>query len=132
MTLGLRRRPVAIDLYAGAGGLSFGAERAGFDVVAAAEFDPVHALVHRYNMPNTPVLCRDLGEGTPEQVANEIVALARVGLVQHGRANEELSIDAIIGGPPCQGYNLKCFASKMWRAYSSRVSRSSAKRRSAA
>lgn len=106
MTLGLRRRPVAIDLYAGAGGLSFGAERAGFDVVAAAEFDPVHALVHRYNMPNTPVLCRDLGEGTPEQVANEIVALARVGLVQHGRANEELSIDAIIGGPPCQGFSV--------------------------
>ncbi len=106
MTPGTRRRPVAIDLYAGAGGLSYGAERAGFDVVAAAEFDPVHALVHRYNMPNTPVLCQDLSEGSPAEVAAEIVRYAQAGMIEHGRADEELSIDAIIGGPPCQGFSV--------------------------
>lgn len=106
MTPGTRRRPVAIDLYAGAGGLSYGAERAGFDVVAAAEFDPVHALVHRYNMPNTPVLCRDLGKGTPQEVAAEILRYAQAGMLEHGRTDEELSIDAIIGGPPCQGFSV--------------------------
>lgn len=106
MILGTRRRPVAVDLYAGAGGLSYGAERAGFDVVAAAEFDPVHALVHRYNMPNTPVLCGDLSQGSPEEVAAEIVRHAQAGMIEHGRADEELSIDAIVGGPPCQGFSV--------------------------
>src|SRR5260221_14642223 len=40
-------RPTAIDLFSGAGGLSLGLEQAGFDVLAAMEYDSIHAVVHR-------------------------------------------------------------------------------------
>ena len=40
-------RPVAIDLYAGVGGLSLGMKQAGFDVVAGVEADPLTARYFR-------------------------------------------------------------------------------------
>src|SRR5690349_7597344 len=54
------RRPLAVDLFAGAGGLSLGLEQAGFDVVAAVEYDPVHAATHEFNFPLTETLCADI------------------------------------------------------------------------
>ena len=38
------RRPVGVDLFAGAGGMSLGFEQAGFDVVAAVEIDPISRM----------------------------------------------------------------------------------------
>jgi len=100
------RRPVAVDLYAGAGGLSYGMEQAGFDVVAAAEFDPIHAITHRFNMPHTPVLCKDLGAGSVQEVGRELLSLTRDGLMAHGRSDDIYEIDALVGGPPCQGFSV--------------------------
>ncbi len=97
-----RRRPVAIDLFAGAGGLSLGFEQAGFDVLAAAEFDPIHAAVHRYNFPCTEVLCGDVSELT----GADIERAARAGWKSHGRRGDwDGELDAIVGGPPCQGFS---------------------------
>lgn len=84
--------PQIIDLYAGAGGLSLGASRAGFDVAAAVELD-THAMAsHRANFPNTVHIERDittLGGETLLQLA--------------GLRNDQLI--GIIGGPPCQGFS---------------------------
>ena len=55
-------RPVAIDLFAGCGGMSLGLEAAGFDVVAAVEFDAVHCLVHHYNFPYGVTICKDIAQ----------------------------------------------------------------------
>ena len=55
-----RRRPIAVDLFAGAGGLSLGLEQAGFDVVASVEYDPVHAAVHEFNFPRTATICANV------------------------------------------------------------------------
>ena len=57
-------RPICIDLFAGAGGLSLGFEQAGFDIVAAVEIDPIHAATHEFNFPETPVVCQDIKKVT--------------------------------------------------------------------
>jgi len=95
-------RPVAIDLYAGAGGLSLGMEQAGFDVIAAAEFDPVHALTHRFNFPRTPVVCADLSAVS----AADLRSAAEEGWRASGREGSLGEIDAVVGGPPCQGFSV--------------------------
>lgn len=96
------RRPIAVDLFAGAGGMSLGFEQAGFDVVAAVEYDPVHAATHAFNFPLGEVLVRDIADVAPDEIEG---AVAR-GCERHGRewsAREE--IDVVVGGPPCQGFS---------------------------
>ena len=95
------RRPVAIDLFAGAGGLSLGLEQAGFDVFAAVEYDPVHCAVHEFNFPFTETLCADASSLEPEQLQ----WAAEASAVKHGRNDWDGEIDAIVGGPPCQGFS---------------------------
>jgi len=95
-------RPTAVDLFAGAGGLSLGLEQAGFDVVAAVEYDPVHALAHRYNFPQCQVLCRDVRR----LQAGDVMTAARVGASRLGRPiPADGGVDLLAGGPSCQGFS---------------------------
>jgi DNA (cytosine-5)-methyltransferase 1 len=95
-------RPTCIDLFGGAGGLSLGFEQAGFDVLATVEYDPVHALVHRYNFPASAVLCRDVRQLTAE----DVMSAARKGLRQlRPREVWTGEIGAVVGGPSCQGFS---------------------------
>lgn len=96
-----RRRPVAVDLFSGAGGLSLGLEQAGFDVLAAVEYDPVHCAVHEFNFPMTEIVCADASKLTSERLE----AAAWEGARRHGLLNWSGEIDAIVGGPPCQGFS---------------------------
>lgn len=86
-------RPIGIDLFAGAGGMSLGFEQAGFDVAAAVEIDPVHSAVHKFNFPLTKVICRT------------VVGLKAADIrIASGIGSRQ--IDCVFGGPPCQGFSL--------------------------
>jgi DNA (cytosine-5)-methyltransferase 1 len=52
--------PKLLDLFAGAGGASLGAERAGYTVVAAVEWDADACATHRAAMPSVPVIEGDI------------------------------------------------------------------------
>lgn len=86
-------RPIAIDLFAGAGGMSLGFEQAGFDVRAAVEIDPVHSAVHAWNFPETNTICRSV----VGLAGAEIRLLAGIG---------NKPVDVVCGGAPCQGFSL--------------------------
>lgn len=89
----MTHRPIAVDLFAGAGGLSLGFEQAGFDVLAAIEVDPIHAATHKYNFPYCTVIPRSIRSLS----ATDIRGSSGIG----GR-----SVDLVFGGPPCQGFSL--------------------------
>jgi DNA (cytosine-5)-methyltransferase 1 len=99
---GSSRRPIAVDVFSGAGGLSLGFEQAGFDVVAAIEYDPIHAIAHRYNFPNCEVLCRDVRNISGPDVR---AAAARGFKRIYPSLSWPGAIDALIGGPTCQGFS---------------------------
>ncbi|MER2512883.1 MAG: DNA cytosine methyltransferase, partial [Nitrosomonas ureae] len=84
--------PKIIDLFAGAGGLSLGAARAGFEVSAAVELDTFALETHINNFPKTTHISEDVSELTAERL-----------LLLAGLHPGEL--DGIIGGPPCQGFS---------------------------
>ncbi|NHT17425.1 DNA cytosine methyltransferase [Cellulomonas sp. IC4_254] len=79
-----------------------GFEQAGFDVVAAVEYDPVHAATHAFNFPHGETLCRDISRLS----GRDIVEAAERGFRRmHPKRPWAGQIDAIIGGPPCQGFS---------------------------
>ncbi|MDE0105241.1 MAG: DNA cytosine methyltransferase [Bryobacterales bacterium] len=83
---------LAIDLFAGAGGLTQGFRDAGFKVVQAVEQDPAATATYTANHPDVDVICADI------QTLDPIACLERINL-----ACGEVSI--LIGGPPCQGFS---------------------------
>lgn len=85
-----------LDLFAGCGGLSLGFRSAGFEVVAAVEFDGHAAASHGRNfhsgqLPHSRP--RDITATTPEELSIEL-----------GLGPMDLAVDVIVGGPPCQAF----------------------------
>jgi len=89
----MHNRPLAVDLFAGVGGMSLGFEQAGFDVACAVEVDPVHCAAHMYNFPRTAVICRGVEDVTGEEVR-----------AASGAGDRPISV--VFGGSPCQGFSM--------------------------
>ena len=86
-------RPLAVDLFAGAGGLSLGFEQAGFDVAAAVEVDPIHAATHEFNFPLGTSICASVADLSGADIRK------RSGI-------EKREVAVVVGGAPCQGFSL--------------------------
>ncbi|WP_414622390.1 DNA cytosine methyltransferase [Calothrix sp. CCY 0018] len=86
-------RPIAVDLFAGAGGMTLGFEQAGFDVLAAVELDPIHCAIHEFNFPFWSILCASV-----ENISGK--KIRRRSLIKNK------PIDVVFGGSPCQGFSM--------------------------
>ena len=84
------QKPTCIDLFAGAGGLSIGLQRAGFHLVAASDWDHWSCETLRQNHENIFVSEGDITSVDLDEFAKQIGTK---------------SIDLIAGGPPCQGFS---------------------------
>lgn len=76
----------AIDLFAGLGGFSEGAEQAGCQVVWAANHWPDAVQTHAANHPGAQHLCQDLHQANWEQVPEHDLILASPACQGHSRA----------------------------------------------
>ncbi|MBE9013314.1 DNA cytosine methyltransferase [Pseudanabaenaceae cyanobacterium LEGE 13415] len=85
------KQPIAIDLFAGAGGFGLGFEMAGFSVPLSVEIDTWACDTLRHNRPDITVIQNDICNFNTESSIKEICIFRP---------------DLIIGGPPCQGFSI--------------------------
>jgi DNA (cytosine-5)-methyltransferase 1 len=83
--------PTVVDFFCGAGGLSYGFKRAGYKILLANDIQDVCCETYRYNHPEMP-------EGA-------VVQGDIKGIINHIDSYIHEDVDAVIGGPPCQGFS---------------------------
>ena len=76
----------AVSLFAGAGGMDVGFERAGFNVVWANDIEPQSCSTYEANL-GSQIVCGDINEYLSS-------------------LNQYAGIDLVFGGPPCQGFSV--------------------------
>lgn len=86
------RNLLAIDLFAGCGGLTTGLRKAGFEVVDAVEIDPLAANTYKQNHPQTHIWTQDIRRIS-------VATLAKKARLVRGR------LDLLAGCPPCQAFS---------------------------
>lgn len=87
----MKNQRTFIDLFCGAGGMSFGFEMAGFTPVFAIDNWQDALDTYHHNNPESKTLCADLSNVDVQKIASEY---------------NLHNVDLIIGGPPCQGYSI--------------------------
>lgn len=82
----------AIDLFSGCGGLSYGLQQAGYNVLLGVDNDKAALNTFERNHVNSKGLLLDLSK---KESVDQIV-----------KNTKNKTVDIIVGGPPCQGFSL--------------------------
>ena len=83
-------RPIVIDLFSGAGGLSCGLEMAGFECILGVDIDESALKTFKKNHKSAEVFCGSI----------EDVSYKYLDDILKGR-----KLNLLAGGPPCQGFS---------------------------
>ena len=86
------KRPTAVDLFSGCGGISSGLRRAGFRMLAGVEIEPRFSKTFAANFPEAKTIDADLSKTDPADFMQSL----------HIKRGE---LDLLSGGPPCQGFS---------------------------
>lgn len=100
-------KPIAIDLFCGAGGMSEGIIQAGFHIIFSNEISEDASLTYKNRHEqlgliqgkNTWLETCDIKDLTGKFIKQKISELEDFKKIKN------LKIDAIFGGPPCQGFS---------------------------
>lgn len=84
---------VAIDLFCGCGGFSYGFQQAGFEMALGIDMWKDATVTYKHNFPDAFVINDDITNITTEDILRKLDMSAD-------------DIDVIIGGPPCQGFSV--------------------------
>ena len=82
---------LAVDLFSGAGGLSLGLHRAGFEVILACDIRPDSIATHRHHFAGCSHQCDLSRPDVLEEISRSLNACGDIAL--------------IAGGPPCQPFS---------------------------
>ena len=85
-------KETTIELFAGAGGLALGVEKAGFETIGLIELDKDAADTLKKNRPDWNVICDDIANVSGEDLEERF-----------GVKKGELSL--LSGGAPCQAFS---------------------------
>lgn len=86
-----KRKPAAIDLFCGAGGLSDGFKQAGYKILLGLDNVEVFVKTFKRNHRGAAAVCEDIRDLSAEKIKKII---------------GDKKVDVIIGGPPCQGFSM--------------------------
>lgn len=92
--------PVVVDLFSGAGGLSLGFSRAGWDIELAIDNNQDASDTFRLNHPEIPhkrVLDADIRDVVEDDITERL----------------ERQPDVVVGGPPCQSLSVAGYRSRL-------------------
>ena len=88
----MNAKPLAISLFAGAGGCSLGFKRAGYNILYAIDINENAVRTYRHNFPDTQCEMADIMSYDFEKLLKNL-------RLKKGE------LDILIGGPPCQGFS---------------------------